>query len=137
MDIEQLVTDFNSTLLSFVESLAEVCPDTIIADNKSTIKNMVNKKENKRKVIDIFVAKVLIYKPRIDAGDERFFLEKSYDDDVKGVDGGNMVSGRIFEFKNIWKNLKKENKDFVIQYMQLLCLLAQNYFIATDSVSTN
>jgi hypothetical protein len=135
MSTDQIIIDFNDTLLTFVENLASVCPNTLIADNKTTIKNVLNKKENKRKSIDLFVAKVLIYKPMIDEGNEDFFLKKSFDDDVKGVDGGDMISSKIFEFKDIWKNLNAENKSFVIQYMQVLCLLAQNYFVELDSIT--
>jgi len=133
MEINQIVEDFNSTLLDLIENIADVCPDTIVADNKTTIKNTLFKAENKRKAIDTFVAKVLIYKPQIDSGNEDFFLNKSYDNDLKGVEGGNALTGKIFEFKSIWKNLKRKNKDFVIQYMQILCLLAQNYFMMCDS----
>jgi hypothetical protein len=129
MEINQIVNDFNSTLLDLVQNISDVCPDTIIADNKTIIKNTLLKGKNKRKAIDTFVAKVLIYKPQIDSGNEDFFLNKSYDSDLKGVDTGNNISGKIFEFKSIWKNLKRENKDFVIQYMQILCLLAQRICI--------
>ena len=132
MEINQIVSDFNNTLVQLVENIADVCPDTIIGDNRTTIKNALLKPDNKRKIIDTFVAKVLIYKPQIDGGNEDFFLTKSYDTDLKGVKESTSLTGKIFEFKGIWKKLKRENKDFVIQYMQILCILAQNYFLLCD-----
>ena len=136
MDIAQIVDDFNSTLTDLINNIADICPDTLISDNKNIIKKMLSKPDTRTKAIDTFVAKILIYKPQIDRGDEKFFLGKSYDDDLTNVSNGsdsNTLSTKIFEFKNIWKSLSPENKDFVIQYMQLLCLLAQNYFLLMDS----
>jgi hypothetical protein len=132
-DKQQIISDFIETLTSFVDNVADVCPNTIIGDNKSTIMGIIKKKENHQKTIDVFVSKILVYKPEIDSGDESFFLNKSYDDDVQGMDGGDMITGKIFEFKNIWTKLNGENKQIVIQYMQFLCLLAQNYFMLADS----
>jgi len=133
MNIGQLIDDFNETLSDFIDNLAAVCPDNIISDNRNLIKRMLAKSDTKNKVIDTFVAKVLIYKPQIDRGDESFFLSKSYDDDIADVSDGKNLTGKIFEFKSIWKKLSLENKNYVIQYMQLLCELAQNYFLLLDS----
>ncbi len=72
------------------------------------------------------MGRVLQYKDQIDEGNEEFFLGKSYDDDI---DSDNSILSKVFEFKTIWKDLKRENKDLVIQYMQILCQLAQNYFL--------
>ena len=132
MNIDQLIDDFNTTLTDLIDNIASVCPDNIISDNRNLIKKMLAKPDTRTKVIDKFVDKVLIYKPQIDEGDEQFFLGKSYDDDFQDVSDGNL-SGKIFEFKNIWKKLSVDNKSFVIQYMQLLCILSQNYFMLTDN----
>ena len=48
----------------------------------------------------------------------------------KDLNNDNSLTGRVFEFTDIWHNLKRENKDLVIQYMQALCILAQDYFVA-------
>ena len=133
MNIDQLIDDFNSTLTDFIDNIASVCPDNIISDNRNLIKKMLARPDTRTKVIDTFVAKVLIYKPEIDEGNEQFFLGKSYDDDLHDVSDGSNLSGKIFEFKSIWKKLSIDNKNFVIQYMQLLCILAQNYFLLLDS----
>jgi hypothetical protein len=133
MSLDSLVNDFNSTLIDLVENIGAVCPNTIIGNNMALIKKVLTSKDNQNKVIDTFVAKVLIYKPQIDVGDESFFLNKSYDDDLDDVDAGGSITGKIFEFKNVWITLSSENKDLVIQYMQLLCMLGQQYFLETDT----
>jgi hypothetical protein len=124
-NLEQLLTDFNTLLLDLIQNIADVCPDSIVCIHKKTIERELKRYENRTKFIDGFVGRVLQYKSKIDEGDETFFMHKSYDDDVTPD-----LSHQVFEFKSIWSKLKKENKEFVIQYMQLLCELAQKYFVA-------
>ena len=71
-----------------------------------------------------FICKVLPYKSKIDEGNESFFLDKSFSDDTD--DSG--ILGKIFEMKNLWKQLNDSNKKFVIQYMKLLCEMSQEYY---------
>ena len=133
MSLDQIVDDFNSTFFDLINNISDVCPNNIVADNKKMIQKIMGKPENINKIIDTFVAKVLIYKPQIDEGKEEFFLKKSYENDIKGEPDANKISSQIFEFKTIWKGLSPDNKRFVIEYMKLLCILAQNYFLITDS----
>ena len=125
-NIEQTIIDFNITLLDLGLNLAHVCPNSIIGHNIKDVEKLIKNPKNKIKFIEIFVAKVLRYKSDIDSGNEDFFLHKSYDSDL---DKDNSLISKVFEFKNIWVQLKQENKDLVKQYMQILCELAQNYFL--------
>jgi len=126
MEIEQIITDFCNLLIDLCRNIAEICPDSIVGANIKDVEKAINNQQNKLKIMDGFVAKVLKYKNEIDMGDENFFLSKSYDNDME-----EHISfiNKIFEFKTIWGQLKRENKDLVIQYMQLLCELAQRYFL--------
>ena len=117
---DKIIDDFNSTALTLAQSIAIVCPNSIIGRNISVINIALNNKINKNKFIDIFTTKVLIYKKEIMSGDENYFLNKSYDD--TGVETSN-----IFEFKDIWTKLNDNNKKTIIQYMQILCLLSERY----------
>ena len=124
--VEQIVNDFNSTLMDLIKNVALIRPRSIVGRNVSTIEKIINQKNNKNKAIEIFVAKVLIYKDKIDKGDESFFMQKHYD---KDLDGDQSLISSVFEFKKMWSELSQNNKNIVIQFMQLLCLLAQNYFM--------
>lgn len=131
---DQTVDDFNNLLLMLLKNIASVCPDSIIGRNIKDIDKTFKSAlpVNKSKFMDIFIAKVLQYKPQIDSGNEDFFLKKkSYDDDLKDIsDGQESWADTVFEFKTVWTQLKRENKDLVIQYMKILCELAQNYFLS-------
>ena len=129
MDIEQIVSDFNCTVQDFATNLAEICPETIIGQNIKHFNKLINLKNNRYKFIEIFISKILQYKDKIDKGDESFFINKQYDTDL---DNDKSLINKVFEFQNIWQKLSTKNKEFVIQYMQILCELAQNYFLIKD-----
>lgn len=126
---EQIIIDFNDTLMDFAMNLAKVCNNSLISDNIQYIKSALKTNENKTKFIDTFVTKILPYKTNIDNENEKereeFFLNKSYDDDANG---DKSTASKIFEFKKIWKTLSKDNKDCVIQYMQILCEISSEYY---------
>lgn len=123
----QLATDFNTILLDFATNIADVCPNSLIGKNINDIRKAINNHENKTKFVEFFVTKILVYKEQIDVGDERFFLGKSYEKDFEGNESS---MHHIFEFKSIWGKLSPENRGLVIQYMQILAQLAQDYFMA-------
>lgn len=126
-EVDQFVTDFNSTILDLARNLATISPESLIGTNLRNIESVLNDPENKLKIIDIFVARVLQYKQQIDKGDENFFLNNTYSDQYGGND--QYVLDKIFEFKNIWATLSQADKQCVTQYMQILCMLAQEYFV--------
>lgn len=134
----QTVVDFNTVLLDLAVNVASVCPSSFIGRNIKDIEKTLKKDIYCDKFINVFIGKVLIYKPEIDQGDEKFFLtkiskvknNKNSDDFHKDLDGDESMLDKVFEFESIWHGLKQENKNLVIQYMQILCELAQNYFLA-------
>lgn len=116
-------TEFNRCIIEFATNLSKVCPNSIIANNISYIKNIA--REYPTKLVEIFIVYVLKYKDKIDQGDDDFFMNNSYSE--VGNDQNTLSS--IFEFKNTWKVLSIQNRNIVKQYMQYLCGIAQNYFI--------
>ena len=126
MNKDDIVTDFNSMLLDLAKNVADICPTSILGANIKDIEKQINKPSNRLKFIDLFCGKVLQYKDKIDSGDETFFLQKNYDDDLKDESA---LVGKVFEFKTIWIQLSDNNKNVVKQYMKILCALAQQYFM--------
>ena len=126
-NVNQIIIEFNCILLDLAKNIATICPDSIIGRNIKDIDKVLRNSEHKSKFIDVFVTKILPYKKEIDAGNDDFFMSKtSYDEDFEGYESW---TSKVFEFKSIWGKLKRDNKDLVIQFMQILCQLAQNYFI--------
>jgi len=118
------LNDFNKTLLDLSEQLSLICPNTIISNNLSNLRMVINNFPNK--IIELFIIHVLPDKDRIDASDKDYFLNKSYTD---ALDNDTNATKKFFEFKDIWFKLSNENQNLVIQYMQCLCYYAQEYFM--------
>lgn len=127
--IIQTVSDFNETLLSLAINVSTACPNSLIGNNIKDIQKAIKNNPsdiNFTKFIDLFTTKVLQYKERIDSGDESFFMDKDYKSDLDTNDDSYL--DKVISLKSIWKDLKKENRKIVIQYMQFLCALSQQYF---------
>ena len=75
--MSNVVNDFNKTLLDLAEQISLVCPNSILSNNLTNIRMIINNFPNK--IIDVFCVYVLIDKDRIDSGDKDYFLNKSYD----------------------------------------------------------
>lgn len=118
------VDDFNNTAIDLCNNVALVCPTSIIGRNITDICKILRGKTNKNKFIDMFVLHVLEDKDEIMNGNEDYFLKKSYEKEV-----GSEHTSSIFEFKDIWGKLDRNSKNIIIQYMQVLCLLADGYFM--------
>jgi nitrogenase molybdenum-iron protein alpha/beta subunit len=125
-ELINIVNDFNNILLSLSLNIANVCPTSIIGTNIKDIEKQIKKKENFTKFIDLFCIKVLQYKTQIDKGEDDFFMNKDYKDDLVGQEAS--AFDYVLSFKTIWGQLKKENKQIVIFNMQMLCELSQQYF---------
>ena len=123
MDKSSIVRDFNSMVLDLASQLAFVCPTSIIANNMDILRQIIKRKQES--IIDIFVMYILKYKRQIDAGDDNFFLNNSFDSELK--DSNSELIKKVFEFKSLWLQLNQDNRDTVKQYMKLLCELSLAY----------
>ena len=123
---EQYIDDFNTTLLDLAKQLALSCPNSIIANNYKSMEAII--RQYPTKILDQFINFVLPDKPRIDAGDADYFMNNNYNNITAG---DNALIKNVFEFKTIWTQLSENNRIVVVQYMQLLCSLASEYFLIT------
>jgi hypothetical protein len=128
--MQDIVADFNSTLITLLTNLATVCPNSIIGTNINTIVKTVNNKQYPTKFIEMFCIKVLKYKEEIDAGNDDFFLKKDFKEDMTDSD---ISIDIVPSIKALWKDLKAENRKISVYTLQILCALAQEYFIYTFS----
>lgn len=94
-----------------------------IIDNSMTQQLHVSTKFGGTLVINQFVEKVLPHKPQIDSGDVEYFLEfskESSDSDFGGEENSLCIG-------YIWDSISTENKNVIIQTLQLLCTYAELY----------
>ena len=119
----EFAKEFNEKLLVLVEGIARATNKKFILNNIGFLKRIIN--IDKKKPIDFFVIYLLPHKEEIDAGNEDFFLTYEF----KSKEVNSKIMKNIFEFKNIWSTLTKDNKETVINYMRYLCSISQAYFI--------
>jgi hypothetical protein len=123
MSLENIENDFKDLIIDFIYNLSKICPNSSISNNIIIIDKFI--KNEPIKIIELFIKYVLKYKKYIDNEDENFFLSNCYSEDIK--DNNDFV--KVFEFKNIWKNLDNNDKKNIMKYMKYLCDLSYNYFI--------
>jgi len=123
-NIQTIVKEFNEEALNFTIQMGQLLPSYPIAKNLDLIKSVM--KLRPKFIIEQFVLNVLKYKDQIDSNDENFFLENKFSDETKGDTD---IISKVFEFKDVWKNLSSKNKQGIFQVMQVLCYYAQQYFI--------
>lgn len=130
MSKDEIVDNFNDTLLDMLKEVASIAPNTQVGRNIDAIEDTFKKLKfpNKRKFIDNFVLKVLKYQDEIEAEEEEYFfneLEKKEvknDNDVKSVDIGELV--------HIWKKFKADDKKTIFAYLKVLCNYCNDYLLA-------
>jgi hypothetical protein len=111
-----LIESFNKIALNMVTHLGNEFKDSIFGKSKTIIKNFFKFKPNE--TIIFFLESVYSYddfRKKIKEGDERFFMEQSYED---AMNAG--YEKRIFEFKDIWLRMNTQTKKIVKESMAML-----------------
>lgn len=121
-DVSDIQIEFNQTLYDLASQLVILCPYSFVAKNISVLGILLNTEPSK--VIDLFTLRALKYKNQFDSGNDSFFLNGNFSDDVNG---DSSIVGKIFELKESWKNLSDENKKIVRQYIKYLFELSNEY----------
>jgi hypothetical protein len=129
LDLQQIIIDFNITLLDLLENIAYVCPDSSIGKKITIIRGAFKIAKSKTKFIDTFVEKVLIYKNKIDSGDDTFFLKN----DIGKQEEKDTID-IIVELKGVWCKITEEDKKIIKECMKTLCVMAQQYFIIVQNL---
>ena len=121
------INEFNEILIGLINDVAYVCPKSIIGQNKGLLINTIRTTRQKERFIEIFMTKIAApYKEYIDKRDDRFFLNKDYNDEVEG---DKSIIDYIFKMKDVWKDMRKENKAKVWDYMDILCEMSLDHYI--------
>lgn len=127
MDKSQILKGFNDHFVEFVEDVERVFPD----DNDiSTVKEsfIQMRKANPRLVIKAFNEYFLNkYRREIESGNIDFFIKKDYNTDLSVVGDSDYILKKIDVLRNPVKNMKEEDQNKVIKYIQNLSKLCDIY----------
>ena len=126
-----LIESFNKILLNMVTHLVNEFKDSIFCKNKTLIKNFFKFKPGE--IIIIFLEKVYSYdeyRQKIKDGNERFFMEQTYDD---AKNAG--YETRIFEFKDIWLRMNSHTKQITKESMAMLIRQCELYLDIVSQIN--
>lgn len=127
MDKSQILKGFNDHFVEFVEDVERVFPD----DNDiSTVKEsfIQMRKANPRLVIKAFNEYFLNkYRSEIESGNIDFFIKKDYNTDLSVLGDSDYILKKIDVLRNPVKNMKEEDQNKVIKYIQNLSKLCDIY----------
>ena len=114
-----ILSAFNNQLSCFCGDLIRVYPED---NDLKTFKKSLEflKKNNPRKIVEIFKVYVLPYSDQIKNCDEQFFLNETYDHITEGSEAGFTITTKI---KNLWPELSENNKKTIWKYFDILTQL--------------
>tara|TARA_B100000768_G_scaffold173561_1_gene182955 strand:+ start:1040 stop:1432 length:393 start_codon:yes stop_codon:yes gene_type:complete len=127
MDQRQILSAFNDHFMELVDDVQMVFPDN---DDIATVKtSLVSfRKANPRLILLAFKDSVIgPYRNEISKGDLKFFIDKDYKQDVSGVGSAKLILEKIDCLREPIRNMKSEDQEKVIKYMQNLVKLSDMY----------
>ena len=129
MDKSQILKGFNEHFTEFVEDIERVFPDdNDIATVKTAFVQM--RKANPKLIIKAFNEYFLNkYRDEIESGNINFFINKDYNSDLSNMGGdSDYILKKIDVLREPVKNMKDEDQQKVVKYIQNLSKLCDIYY---------
>lgn len=125
--MSQILKAFNNHFLEFVEDVKRVFPEDVdIATAASALEKL--KKANPKMIIMAFKQYVSEpYKTEIEAGELEFFISKDYSADLSSTNSSSVILEKIDLLRKPISEMKEEEQEKVIKYLQNLTKLADMY----------
>lgn len=116
------LTAFNNLIFKFVDDLIQTFPEENDFKVYKRALSML-KIANAKKMCVIFKNYSAVYKERILAKDESFFLENEYNEMQQDYGDENTVEQVINKLKQYWTQLSDDNKVKIWKYLETLIKL--------------
>lgn len=116
---------FNLTIINLIDDLLLVFPNF---NNLKLFKEKLNMliKFNPKKPIEYFKNTVYKFNEEIKTKNEKFFLDKKYDQDITVVENDReWALDEVLNIKTLWKELNAENKETIWTYFNILIKLVE------------
>ena len=118
---------FCTQLLEFMDDILRVFPNNLdLKTGKTFIVGLT--KVSKRKLIGIWKTSVVdVYEEAIMNGDQEYFINKDYSEDL-GEGGTDKMMSVVEDVRVLIRNTSEENKDKAIKYLQNLTKICKLYY---------
>ena len=126
-DRSTILSGFNDHFLEFITDISNVFPtDPDILAAKNSL--LLIRKANPKIIIGIWYSHIVVkYKDTIESGDIRFFLEKSYVDDLNQTANSGKIMESIDRLRTPIKMMNPDDQKKTMKYIQNLTKLSLLY----------
>lgn len=116
---------FNNHFFEFLDDILVVFPDdTDLLSAKNAMKLI--RKSNPKLIPTIWEQRIASkYRAQIEQGDLSYFIDKNYDDELKGEKNGARIMEAVNRLREPIRQMSPENQTKVLQYIQNLTRLSQ------------
>ena len=122
-----IMKTFNTHFFEFLDDVITILPDNEEIKSARTSFETI-KRANPTILIKVWHSHVyLAYKETLDKGDISYFINKDYDDDLKGLHKHESVLTMINNVREPLRNMSELNKEHSTKYIQNLCKLSTLY----------
>ena len=126
-DKSSLLKVFNNHLLEFIDDVIRVFPENLdLKTGKTFIEGL--KRVNPKQLVNIWQNCIVIpYQKEIESGDQSFFLNKDYTNDLP-QDGGKALE-MLENMRSLLKSTSHDNREKAMKYVQNLTKISKLYFL--------
>lgn len=129
MNKSDLLNAYNNHIVEFFEDIIKIFPDNVDIQLAKTSLTTI-RKVNPKLIIRIWKDYIYDkYNTEIGKGNINFFIEKDYTEDLKYTENTASILEKIATLRKPIKEMRKEDLDKSIQYMQNLCKLCNMYYL--------
>ena len=129
MNKSDLLNAYNNHIVEFFEDIIKIFPDNVDIQLAKTSLSTV-RKVNPKLIIRIWKDYIYDkYNTEIGKGNINFFIEKDYTEDLKYTENTASILEKIATLRKPIKEMRKEDLNKSIQYMQNLCKLCNMYYL--------
>ncbi len=125
MNTNEIIEEFNSYCIQFLDFIYEITKNTDVTFYKKAI-NMVNN-ANKSKILEQFILYCYQYKEYVVNKDKDFFVNTDFSDKCN-----EKSLLHVIKIRDLFNTLDNEVVEHVFQYLLVLCSLVESYIKQTN-----
>ena len=130
MEKKHIVKAFNEHIIDLYDDLKIIFPkNNDVRAGKTMVETF--SKFNRKKMISSWHTYITNkYGEKIDAGDDDFFLQHTFEEECAGYTGSSKQENMQWmeDLKKLWKQMNSENRSKTIKYFQNLTTMSRLYY---------
>lgn len=126
--IADIICKFNMVIKNMIHHITQYYTDTTMIGMDIILNEIIDKTPDEP--ISCFIMNIYKndeYRINILKQNDKFFLEENYDEFVSGDDER---TTKMFEFKELWKKIDNDTKNYIKKSMMTMVKISQQYILA-------